>query len=195
MYKTLVQEGSDLINIVDHEGNYKHITQASNSMLALKSIDFIGKNAFDFVHPEDKARLKEEFDSLHEVKRAKSSPYRFNVGNNQYRWMETTATNLTDDPAIDGIVINSHDITDTIHHLHAVERQNQVLQEISWIQSHQVRAPLSNILALISLITEDLQNPRLSQLLQLLKESADRLDTIVKETVKKAEVLEANTKT
>jgi PAS domain S-box-containing protein len=195
MYKTLVQEGSDLINIVDHEGNYKHITQASNSMLALKSIDFIGKNAFDFVHPEDKARLKEEFDSLHEVKRAKSSPYRFNVGNNQYRWMETTATNLTDDPAIDGIVINSHDITDTIHHLHAIERQNQVLQEISWIQSHQVRAPLSNILALISLITEDLQNPRLSQLLQLLKESADRLDTIVKETVKKAEVLEANTKT
>ncbi|HEY0894988.1 MAG TPA: hypothetical protein VGE15_00415, partial [Sphingobacteriaceae bacterium] len=42
----------------------------------------------------DLRMLKAEFETLQDGKRAKSSPYRFNTGNDQYRWMETVATNL-----------------------------------------------------------------------------------------------------
>lgn len=98
-----------------------------------------------------------------------------------------------DDPAIKGIVINSHDVTDTIEYLQAIEHQNKVLQQISWSQSHEVRAPLSAILGIVDLITSDPGTPKLQELLTLLKAASLKLDTIVKETVKRAEILERKT--
>lgn len=183
LFKTLVKEGSDLINVVDFEGNYKYLSQSLNSVLSSKAAEFLGKNAFDLVHPDDRARLHEEFQALRKVKRATSSPYRFHVGNGHYRWIETVATNLMDEPGIGGIVINSHDITDTIDHLRSIEHQNERLQEIAWLQAHKVRAPLSSILGIIDLFAEDLDPSQVRELLHLLKQSAVQLDGIIREII------------
>lgn len=186
LFKTLVQEGSDLINVVDFEGNYKYLSQSLNSVLSSKAAEFLGKNAFDLVHPDDRARLHEEFQALRTVKRATSSPYRFHVGNGNYRWIETAATNLMDEPGIEGIVINSHDITDTIDHLRSIEQQNERLQEIAWLQAHKVRAPLSSILGIINLFAEDLDPAQVRELLHLLKQSAVQLDEIIREIIERS---------
>ncbi|HEY0899869.1 MAG TPA: PAS domain S-box protein, partial [Sphingobacteriaceae bacterium] len=189
LYKTLVQEGSDLINVIDFEGNYKHLSESLNSVLYNKSDEFIGTNAFELVHPDDRDKLREEFQALHTVKRAKSSPYRFHVGNNQYRWIETVATNLMDDPSIEGIVINSHDITDSINHLQAIERQNSLLQEIAWLQAHKVRAPVASILGIIGLFNNEVGTPEEKELVRMLKQSAVQLDNIIREIIDRTDSL------
>ena len=189
LYQTLVQEGSDLINVIDFDGNYKHLSESLNSVLYNKADEFIGKNAFELVHPDDRDKLREEFQALHTVKRAKSSPYRFHVGNNQYRWIETVATNLMDDPGIEGIVINSHDITDTINHLQAIERQNTLLQEIAWLQAHKVRAPVASILGIIDLFNIELGAPEQKELVRMLKQSAVQLDNIIREIIERTDSL------
>ncbi|HEY0895630.1 MAG TPA: PAS domain S-box protein, partial [Sphingobacteriaceae bacterium] len=186
LFKTLVQEGSDLINVIDLEGNYKYLSQSVNSVLSSKAAEFLGKNAFDLVHPDDRAKLYEEFQALKHVKRAKSTPYRFHVGNGNYRWIETVATNLMDEPGIEGIVINSHDITDTIDHLRSIEQQNERLQEIAWLQAHKVRAPLSSILGIIDLFGDDLDSAQVQELLRLLKQSAIQLDDIIREIIERS---------
>jgi PAS domain S-box-containing protein len=187
LFKTLVQEGYDLINVVDFDGNYKYLSQSVNSVLYDKAAQYIGTSAFDLVHPEDRAKLHEEFQALRTVKRAKSTPYRFNIGNGVYRWIETVATNLMDEPGIEGIVINSRDITDTMNHLQAIEHQNKLLQEIAWLQAHKVRAPLSSILGIIDLFSEDLEPAQLQELLTLLKTSATQLDEIIRQIVERSD--------
>lgn len=110
-FKALVQEGSDLMGIMDLEGNYKFVSETTTAILGLRPEEFIGKNAFDFIHPEDKERVIKQYQSLTTQKQVKISPFRFVDRDGNWRWLETTLTNLMEDPAIKGIVHNTRDIT------------------------------------------------------------------------------------
>ncbi len=50
------------------------------------------------------------------------------------------------------------DITERQNYIKAIEEQNQRLKEISWIQSHIIRAPLSRIMGLVPLLANRLMN-------------------------------------
>ncbi|SKB64479.1 PAS domain-containing protein [Daejeonella lutea] len=180
-YKALVKEGSDLINIIDFDGNYKLISSAAKSIL---DTAVIGENAFQFVHEDDREKLRQEFDLLRKVKRVKSSPYRFRVGKDKYIWMETVGTNLMDEPSVEGIVINSHEITDTINHIKAIEERNKRLEEIAWIHAHLVRAPLASILGIIEILRTS--ESEFKELMPYLEQSAVQLDKVIGEITTKA---------
>lgn len=112
-FKSLVQEGSDLIAILTPEGKYLYVSPTSETVLSIKPEFFIDKNAFDFMHPDDLIRITGEFSLLATEGRIKISPYRFRVGD-EYRWIETIITDMTADPAVAGIVANSRDVTQEI---------------------------------------------------------------------------------
>lgn len=79
-----------------------------------------------------------------------------------------------------------HDISDRNKYLREVERQNEILKEIAWTQSHVVRAPLARIMSLIELIdTEHASIYSEPLLLQSLKTSANELDELVHQITKK----------
>lgn len=113
-FKSLVQEGSDLIAILDREGSYKYVSPTSLSILGVAPEEFIGKNAFAFIHPEDKDMVMADFLRLDTEKRVTTKPFRFQHVDGSWRWVETVVTNMTDDPAVGGIVANSRDVTSRI---------------------------------------------------------------------------------
>lgn len=110
-FKALVQEGSDLIAILDEHGFYKYVTPTSSHILGIPPEDFIGKNAFDFIHPEDAERTLESLQKISTQYRVNVEPFRFKNKEGEWRWVETILTNLLDHPSIKGIVANSRDIT------------------------------------------------------------------------------------
>jgi PAS domain S-box-containing protein len=180
-YRALIKEGSDLINIIDFEGNYQFITEASRSRL---DAGVLGENAFQFVHEDDRETLRKEFELLKTHRRVKSSPYRFRIGDGQYIWMETVGTNLMDEPSVHGIVINSHDVSDAMNHIRAIEERNTRLEEIAWIHSHLVRAPLASILGIIEILkTSDTD---FKELMPYLEQSAIQLDKVIAQITQKA---------
>ena len=87
-------------------------------------------------------------------------------------------------------IILAIDVTERLIYVEAVEKQNVKLKEIAWIQSHVVRAPLARMMSLIDVIKnyggENLEN---ENLLSYLLESAEELDTIIKDISKKAEAI------
>lgn len=113
-FKALVQEGSDLIGILDLEGRYKFVSETFYPILGITPKEFIGKSAFEFIHPEDKERVTSNFSELENKNQVLIAPFRFRNAKGEWRWIETKATNLIDDPVIQGIVTNSRDITDRI---------------------------------------------------------------------------------
>ncbi|MEO6638798.1 MAG: PAS domain S-box protein [Ginsengibacter sp.] len=111
-FRALVQEGSDLIAILDSGANYTYVSPTSYSILGTQPEEYIGKNAFDFIHPEDKGAVVAAFDMLQSDKQIKNIEFRFCNKEGDWRWIETTLTNLINDPSIKGIVANSRDITE-----------------------------------------------------------------------------------
>ena len=67
---------------------------------------------------------------------------------------------------------------------HDYEMQKRVLENIAWIQSHKVRKPLANIIALSELMAKgkDYSSEKL-EVLTMLKTSADELDDVIREIV------------
>ncbi|MDB5018898.1 MAG: hypothetical protein JWQ28_25 [Pedobacter sp.] len=113
-YKALVQEGSDLTAILDLNGNFQFASENYTAIIGHKPEHLVGKNAIDYIHVDDRSRVMTLLGSIRNVKQIIVEPFRFIDANNQWRWITTTATNLVDDPAIMGIVINSSDITSSI---------------------------------------------------------------------------------
>jgi two-component system sensor histidine kinase/response regulator len=71
----------------------------------------------------------------------------------------------------------------------ALEKQNQKLREISWLQSHVIRAPLAKITGLIPLIN-DVKEDKLERekMLAFLLSSANELDEVIGDITEKTRV-------
>ncbi|MCC5940194.1 MAG: PAS domain S-box protein [Balneolaceae bacterium] len=115
-FKSLVQDGQDLLAIIDNEGNYKYVSPSSLSVLGYPPEFFEGKNAFEFIPENDKARLQPALQSLQPGERVTVGPYRFADSNGNWRWLETVLTNLENEPSISGLVANTKDVTKLKEH-------------------------------------------------------------------------------
>ena len=112
-FKSLVQNGSDIILILDRDGTVRYASPAIERVIGHTPEEVIGSDNFFRVHPEDVKRLKRAF-----VRVARqpgvSAPVvlRFRHRDGTYRWLEVTPTNLFHEPTIAGIVVNCRDITE-----------------------------------------------------------------------------------
>lgn len=110
-FRALVQDGSDLQTILDPSGKFLYVNQTTTRIMDLREDDFIGKLAFDFIHEEDRSRVMNAFFTLDDERTHSIAPYRFINGRGTYVWLETIITNMIKDPAVQGIVSNSRDVT------------------------------------------------------------------------------------
>lgn len=129
-FKALVQDGSDLICILDTNGNYKYVSPTSGTILGIPPEDLVTRNTFDFIHEDDRQRVMTQFTLLLSKKRIQVSPYRFKTSDNTYRWLETIVTNMTNDPSINGIVANSKDVSQSYTYEEKLRKQEALFRAI-----------------------------------------------------------------
>jgi PAS domain S-box-containing protein len=83
------------------------------------------------------------------------------------------------------ILAISNDLTERMEYLASIQLQNEKLQQIAWIQSHEVRSPLASILGLAQLYSDELPRNQISEIMQRIMDCAGKLDKVIKETVAK----------
>ena len=113
--KSLLKEGVDLIAIVNQEGEIEYLSPNFDKYLKSDISEFIKHNVFDFIYPDDRDNLILEFKQAISLQRIRSTPYRIEDKNGQIRWFESVCTNLLNDPSINGVVINTRDITESYY--------------------------------------------------------------------------------
>ncbi|GGD72972.1 hypothetical protein GCM10011412_08260 [Maribacter cobaltidurans] len=121
-FKALIQEGSDLIGILDEEGNYSYVSPTSNSVLGISPEKFIGRNIFEFLHHDDEQSVLAGLQKVSTENKVTLDPFRFINHQKEWRWVETILTNMLDNPSVRGIVANSRDVTDKI------EQEERIVQ-------------------------------------------------------------------
>jgi PAS domain S-box-containing protein len=90
-------------------------------------------------------------------------------------------------------IILAIDVTERLKYIKAIEEQNKRLSEISWMQSHIVRAPLARLMGLVDLMKSPRENVEEEQkLLEYIRISARELDCVIKEIVDKSIVTQRN---
>ena len=79
-------------------------------------------------------------------------------------------------------------IKERILQIERIENQNKILREITWMQSHTVRTPLSRLMALADLLKDrDITEDEKQFLIENILISSYELDAIIKDIVVKSE--------
>lgn len=173
-FRSIIENASDFISILDAEGVYLYASPSMGRILGYRPGDLIGRNSFDFIHADDRKDIKFLFDQR--VKsNTKMSPTEFRINHRDGTWrtMEVVTKNLLNHPAVGGFVVNSRDITkrkqalEALHQSHQeLERRvqertaqlkstNRELKEFAFVVSHDLKAPLRAISQLTHWISED----------------------------------------
>lgn len=124
-FQALIQEGSDLMVFHEKNGRYKFLSDSTFSVLGIAPKELVGKNLIHFVHEEDLSRIREVFQKLENEKQIKVAPFRFRDKKGTWRWLESTATNLLTDPAVEGIITNSRGVTKIFEQTRKIESINE----------------------------------------------------------------------
>jgi PAS domain S-box-containing protein len=110
-FRALVQSGSDLLAILTAQGEYKYVSPTVSHILGYDPAFYIGRSGLSFIHPDDQEYVSTIFETIPQNYKLELKPYRFSDSNGKWHWLETVLTNLLNDPAVNGIVLNSRDIT------------------------------------------------------------------------------------
>ncbi|WP_027003994.1 PAS domain-containing protein [Hugenholtzia roseola] len=105
-------------------------------------------------------------------------------------WFEVTYRPVYDKKnQILGISINTLNIDEKKRAEEKIKKQNEILKQIAWEQSHKVRQPLASIMGLVGLLTESGTSFSGDEqtYLRHLQEAAEQLDQIIHSIVSKTE--------
>jgi PAS domain S-box-containing protein len=112
-YRAMIENEVDIVTILDHAGNIKFESPAIRRILGYTPEELVGKNVFEFIHPTDLDEVKQEFAKvLASQEPSRPVEFRFRHRNSGYRAVESIARNLLANPGVQGIIVNSRDITD-----------------------------------------------------------------------------------
>lgn len=112
-FSSLIQNSSDTLTVYDTDGIVRYVSPAIKRMLGYEPEERVGVNAFAIVHPADIAHAKSTFaEALRNPGVPISIELRARHRDGSWRHIEAVGTNLLDNPNVEGVVLNSRDITE-----------------------------------------------------------------------------------
>lgn len=164
-YQLLIENSTDLITVLDEEGTVKYISPSVQNMLGADPDDILGIDAFVYIHPADRERVSETFAELVDhPDRQFRVEYRIQTWSGEYRTVESRGRNLLDDPVVDGIVVNTRDVTGRREREERLQQRNDQLEEFASVISHDLRNPLSVAHGYARLLEEEYDDERIGKI-------------------------------
>lgn len=151
--------------VVNFEGKLERISPSWPTIVGWSEQELRSQPFLNFIHPDDRERVKEELNFLTSAKSVHTFENRLACQDGSYRWLlwalaPDHASGLVYASAIDiserkkseeKILHSKSDLESITLHL---QEQNRKLDEFAHIISHNLRAPVNNIQALINLLDE-----------------------------------------
>jgi PAS domain S-box-containing protein len=110
--RSLVQNGNDLIGILDAEGTYLFASSNGRAHIGYSAEALVGQNVLQFIHPDDQPTIIQALKEIRHQKSLTLGPFRYRGAGDEWCWLETTVSNHLDNPLIGGLITNSRDVTE-----------------------------------------------------------------------------------
>jgi diguanylate cyclase (GGDEF)-like protein/PAS domain S-box-containing protein len=111
-FRALAANATDMVILIDAAWRIRYASPSVERLLGHRPVDLFGSNAISAVHPDDRAALQHAIDAAAASRRAPDPvEVRVRHRDGSWRWVELTATDRLADPAVNGIIVNAHDVT------------------------------------------------------------------------------------
>ncbi len=112
-FRSVVQHSSDVISIVDSKGFLQFVSPAASRVFRWDAERLIGREITTIIHPDDVPSACAFLASVAERPGdASAFVCRLLDGDGQWRHVETMCTSLLHDPTVNGLVLNTRDVSD-----------------------------------------------------------------------------------
>ncbi len=161
-FRALVEKSADGIALLTPESSYLYVSPAAAGTYGRAAAAMVGTKASEYIHPDDVERAAQHHhDLVAEPGATMVSERRIASPGGARHWLEVTATNMLDDPAVCAIVHNIRDITERKYldgRLLAALREKEILlKEIH----HRVKNSLQVVSSLLNLQASRLEDPKM----------------------------------
>ena len=110
-FRSLVQNSRDVIAVVDASGQIIYVSPGVLELSGFSPDEVAGTLGFDYIHPDDQGLVASHLRQIITSDAVTTVEVRTQHKSGEWVWIEIRAVNRLDDPAIEGIVLNYHDIT------------------------------------------------------------------------------------
>ena len=111
-FRSLIENSSDAICLFKMDGDVSYASPSTPQVLGFMPEEFVGLNALDIIHPDDRAFVKQRLKmSLKQPRIGIPAQARVRHKDGSWRWIEGTLTNLLKEPSVGAFVNNYRDIT------------------------------------------------------------------------------------
>src|SRR6478609_5112119 len=192
-YKSVVEDGSDIIFVVDYQGTIVYHNASVGYTLGHKKL--VGKNFFDFILPESLPALKKKYLAGTKKQYQKSVEFQFLCKDGSYKYLEFNSINLKqkNQPTgkvgkIEGLILDCRDITerkkDAEELLRAQKTKDQFLANIS----HEIRTPINGIAGMATLLSQSPNREEQITYLNAIKSASENLKVIINDILDLASI-------
>jgi len=186
-YRSLVESSDAIIILTDKCGNFLY----RNKIAIDFELSYYGKessNINEVITGEQGTSLLSTIKSV--IEKGDGTEFETSLlRDKKIIWLRISIQPVADSSGIPyAVLINAIDITENKRHGELLEKRNKELQEINFMQSHTIRAPLTNIQALLNLVHIDELKDENRAYFELIKKTAYQLDDVIKEIVGKASI-------
>lgn len=177
-YEAVVEDGSDLIFIVDYEGHI-HYHNSSVHVLGYQSNSLTGKNFFAYILPETANELRIQFRKSQKRAYTEKVEFQFLCKDQSYKFLEFNAINLKHKEGTEGFILDCRDITQRKKDAEELVRLQKAKEQFLANISHEIRTPINGIAGMASLLSQNPSPEDREMYLNAIRHSAENLKLII----------------
>ncbi|HYC83717.1 MAG TPA: ATP-binding protein, partial [Chryseosolibacter sp.] len=178
-YEAVVEDGSDLIFIVDYDGNIHYHNTSVHGTLGYRAKSLIGKNFFDFIMPNSVDELRKKFAQSQKRAYTTKVELQFLCADRSYKFLEFNAINLKHKENLPGFILDCRDITQRKRDAEELVRLQKAKEQFLANISHEIRTPINGIAGMASLLSQSPSPEERETYLNAIKHSAENLKVII----------------
>src|SRR5690606_17277191 len=137
-YVAVVEDGSDLIFIVDFHGHIHYHNSSVRGTLGYRAKSLTGKNFFDFILPDAVGDLRKRFKQSEKRAYTEKVEIQFRCKDRSYKYLEFNAISLEHKVGLNGFILDCRDITQRKRDAQELLRHQKAKEQFLANISHEI---------------------------------------------------------
>lgn len=187
-FRAVVEDGSDLIFIVDYEGKILYHNNSVKGTLGYKAKSLIGKNFFDYILPSTRAALVGTFNRIKRKLFQEGIEFQFLCKDGSYKYLEFNSINLRPREKMEGFILDCRDITQRKKDAEELQRAQKAKEQFLANISHEIRTPINGIAGMAALLTQNPSDAEQSLYLSAIQSASENLKVIINDILDLASI-------